>query len=151
MPTHDPHAFSLVIRWAHLAGMAVALGGAVLISALVFTRRSTAGAAVALAAAAGYERLFWGAAGVLVMTGIGNLGTLGRGLPFPTTGWGETFVVKLWAVVALLVISLPRSLIVLRLMTSGATVEAQAVLRRVYGPTVALLIIIVAAAELLAH
>lgn len=151
MPVLEPHALSLIIRWAHLAAMAVALGGAVLVSALVFTRRSPAGAAVAVAAAAGYERLFWGAAGVLVMTGIGNLGAFGRGLPFPATGWGETFVVKLWGVVALLAISLPRSLIVLRVVSSPATVDALGILRRAYGATVALLAIIVAVAELLAH
>ena len=64
-----------------------------------------------------YEQVFWAAAGVLVMTGIGNLGAFGVSLLEPSTAWGTTLVAKLWLVAALIVMSLPRSLIVALLVS----------------------------------
>ena len=129
--------------------MAAALGGALLVTAVVFSRREPSGA---LAAALAYERLFWAAAGVLVMTGVGNLGAFGRALPEPRTEWGSALTVKLFAVALLVAISLPRTLAVLRL--GRAASEGLAVgraLRGVYAGTVALLGLIVFVAEVLAH
>lgn len=149
MPVLDPHALHVAVRWAHVAAMAVALGGALLVAAVVFTRRDERGS---LVVAMAYERLFWGAAGVLVMTGVGNLGAFGRALLEPGTGWGTALVVKLVAVGALLALSLPRSLAVLRLERRSA--EGAAIgdpLRGIYGTTVGLLALIVFVAEVLAH
>ncbi len=149
MPALDPHALTLFVRWSHVAAMATALGGALLVAALVFSRRDERGS---LAVALAYERLFWAAAGVLVMTGVGNLGAFGRALPAPATEWGTALVVKLVAVAALLAVSLPRSLAVLRLERSSA--EGAAVgdaLRGVYGISLGLLAVIVFVAEVLAH
>ena len=155
MPAIDAHALHLFVRWSHVAAMAAALGGAMLVTAVVFSRREPSGA---LAAALAYERLFWAAAGILVMTGVGNLGAFGRTLPEPATEWGSALTVKLLAVAALLAVSLPRSLAVLRLEGREAgpvpdVVEARihGALRAIYGGTVALLGIIVLVAEVLAH
>lgn len=145
----DPHALHLLVRWAHVAAMATALGGALLVAAVVFSRRDQRGA---LAVALAYERLFWAAAGILVMTGVGNLGAFGRALPEPATEWGTALVVKLLAVGALLAVSLPRSLAVLRLERRSAEGAAIAdPLRWIYGTTVGLLALIVFIAEVLAH
>jgi hypothetical protein len=129
--------------------MAIALGGALLVAVIVFTRHDRAGA---LTAALAYERLFWAAAGVLVMTGVGNLGAFGRALPEPRTEWGSALTVKLVAVAVLLVISLPRTLAVLRLESSAiGGVAVRDPLRAVYGVTLGLLAVIVFIAEVLAH
>ena len=149
MPVLDPHALTLVVRWSHVAAMATALGGALLVAAVVLTRRDERGS---LAVAVAYERLFWASTGVLVMTGVGNLGAFGRALPEPATEWGTAFAVKLVAVAALLAVSLPRTVAVLRLerrSLEGAAVRGA--LRGVYGTTVGLLAAIVFVAEVLAH
>ena len=149
MPAIDAHALHLIVRWSHIAAMAAALGGALLVTAVVFTRREPSGA---LVAALAYERLFWAAAGVLVMTGVGNLGAFGRALPEPRTEWGSAFTVKLFAVALLVAISLPRTLAVLRLeRAAGDGLAVRGPLRAVYAGTVALLAIIVFVAEVLAH
>ena len=62
-----------------------------------------------------YEWIFWGAMGVLVMTGIGNLAAFGEGLPEPETDWGTALVIKLTAVGVFGVASLVRSLLVVQL------------------------------------
>lgn len=69
VPAIDAHALHLFLRWSHVAAMATALGGALLVTAVVWRRDRHGSLAVAVA----YERLFWAAAGVLVMTGVGNL------------------------------------------------------------------------------
>jgi hypothetical protein len=150
VPELDPHSLGLAIRWAHVGAMAVALGGAVLVAALAFSR--TGGhAGGLLAAAAGYERLFWAAAGVLVMTGVGNLGGFGRGIPAPGSEWGAALIVKLWAVAALLGVSLPRTLAVVRLGRAEVQARTASALRGLYGTTVVILAAIVLVAEVLAH
>lgn len=149
MPGLDPHALTLFVRWSHVAAMATALGGALLVTMVVFSRRYERGS---LAVAMAYERLFWAAAGVLVMTGVGNLGAFGRALPAPATEWGAALVVKLVAVATLLAVSLPRSIAVLRLERRSAEGAAvREALRSVYGISLGLLAVIVFVAEVLAH
>lgn len=147
VPAIDAHALHLFVRWSHVAAMATALGGALLVAAVVWRRDGRGALAVAVA----YERLFWTAAGVLVMTGVGNLGAFGRALPEPATEWGSALTVKLLAVAALLVISLPRTLAVLRLERRPAERAVADPLRAVYTGTVGLIAIIVLIAEVLAH
>lgn len=149
MPPVDPHALHLVVRWAHVAAMATALGGALLVAAVVFSRRDAGGS---LAMALAYERLFWAAAGILVMTGVGNLGAFGRALPEPGTEWGSALTLKLVAVALLLAVSLPRTLAVLRLERAASEgLAVGGVLRAVYAGTAVLLGAIVLIAEVLAH
>lgn len=149
MPPIDPHALHLIVRWAHVAAMATALGGALLVAAVVFSRRDAGGS---LAVALAYERLFWAAAGILVMTGVGNLGAFGRTLPELGTEWGSALTLKLVAVALLVAISLPRTLTVLRLERGASDgLAVGGTLRTVYAGTVVLLGAIVLIAEVLAH
>lgn len=141
----DHQLLALAVRWLHVAAMATAFGGALLVTWLAW--RAPADRVVDIAVR--YEQLFWAAAGVLVMTGVGNLGAFGAGLPEPGTGWGRTFSAKLVLVALLVVISLPRSLAVLRLAAHPST--GGATLRNLYAVSAAMLAAIVALAEGLAH
>ena len=96
-----------------------------------------------------YEWLFWGAMGVMLVTGVGNLGALGA--PGPATRWGRLLTVKLALVAALVLGSALRTLVVGRLR--GRTRDASAVrsLRRLYGATTLVLLGVVVLAEVLAH
>jgi hypothetical protein len=148
----DPHVLHLAIRWLHVAAMATAFGGAVTVLAL--STRPNAGTATALLGVAlRYEWLFWGAAGVLAMTGIGNLAAFGAGLSGPATPWGATLALKLWSVLALVVLSLPRTLAVVRMSASPEpTAPALVVaLRNLYGATAGAFAVILALATWLAH
>lgn len=124
--------------------MAVAFGGAFLVAWLSWRTRDDV-----IETAVRYEQVFWAAAGVLVMTGIGNLGAFGVSLLGPTTAWGATLIAKLWLVAALIAVSLPRSLIValLAARTGGASVD----LRPVYTITTVMFAAIVALAIVLAN
>src|SRR5256885_16400691 len=91
--------------------MATAFGGAVTVLALA-TRPAADAASAGVSVALRYEWLFWAAAGVLAMTGIGNLAAFGAALLGPATNWGATLLLKLGSVLALIVLSLPRTLAV---------------------------------------
>lgn len=96
-----------------------------------------------------YEQAFWAAAGVLVMTGIGNLGSFGVSLLEPSTAWGTTLIAKLWLVAALIIVSLPRSLVVTLLASQAGRTSVD--LRPVYTITTAMFAAIVALAIVLAN
>lgn len=138
-------ATSLAIRWVHVLAMAVLLGGAVVTwGTFRTTEEPPPGAAET------YEWLFWLAAGLVVMTGVGNLGSLAPFVPGPNTSWGLTFALKLVAVVGLLVGSVVRTLAVLR----GAGAERPSAGRRLgesYAATSGYLFVLVALAVVLAH
>src|SRR5213594_475008 len=113
----DPNVLHVAIRWLHVAAMATTFGGAVTVLALA-TRPSVASASAVVAVAVRYEWIFWAAAGVLAMTGIGNLAAFGAALLGPATNWGATLLLKLGSVLALVVLSLPRTLAVARISAS---------------------------------
>ncbi|WP_132061360.1 CopD family protein [Halorussus amylolyticus] len=140
----------LAIRTIHLLAMAVVLGGAV--ATWQFCRRSEVSAATALAVAAGYERAFWAAVGLLVVTGVGNLGSIAPHVPIAETEWGTVFVLKLLALVGFLAVSQVRTLAVhrLRLADSGSE-GGRRMLRVSYGATAVWLAAIVVTAGVLAH
>jgi hypothetical protein len=142
--TIDHHTVALAIRWLHVVAMALAFGGAFFITWLCWRPRADV-----VETAVRYEQAFWAAAGVLVMTGIGNLGAFGTSLLEPTTAWGSTLVVKLWLVAALIAISLPRSLYVILLIRGPRARVAD--LRPAYTITTLLFAAIVAMAIVLAH
>lgn len=146
----------LAVRILHLVAMAVAVGGAALTWGLF--RRSGGPAAnsigvdAAVDLAAGYERLFWLAMGVLVMTGVGNLGSLAPFVPGVDTEWGTVFTVKLFAVMAVLALSVVRTLVVQRCNRVEAVSKSSTrTLRLGYAATALALAGIVALAGVLAH
>jgi hypothetical protein len=128
--------------------MAVAFGGAALIAAVALLRPRPSVDAV-LHIAATYERAFWGAAGVLVMTGVGNAAAFGRGLPAPDSAWGAAFILKLLGVLAIVFLSVPRTIAVVHLGTARA--PNWTVLGALYATTAAALVAILAIAVRLAH
>jgi len=141
----DHQLVALVIRWLHVAAMAAILGGAVLVAWLAARGPGT----VVIDVAVRYEQIFWAGLGVLVMTGVGNLGAFGLALPAPVTTWGGTFTAKMLMVATLVAISLPRSLVVAR-AARGSQVPATTI-RWLYGVTLATLALIAALAVWLAH
>jgi len=148
----DPHVLHVAMRWLHVAAMATAFGGAISVLALSARPGVTSSSAI-VAVAVRYEWLFWGAAGVLAMTGIGNLAAFGAALLGPATSWGATLLLKLGSVLGLVVLSLPRSLAVARIDASiGANAQASvAVLRNLYGATTGAFGVLLALAVWLAH
>jgi hypothetical protein len=142
----------VLVRLVHVAGMAVLLGGAVLAWAQLRT-----GTDDPLATAAAYEWLFWGAVGLVVLTGVGNLGAMAPAVPGPGTDWGLTFAVKLAGVVGLLAGSLVRTLAVARwrALVDGSRERPRSASRErlpaVYAATAGYLLALVALAEVLAH
>lgn len=122
----DHHTLAIAVRWLHVAAMALALGGALLLTWLAFREPAERVVAVALR----YEQAFWLAAGLLVMTGVGNLGAFGVGLPQPGTSWGTTFTAKLVLVAVIVIASVPRTLAV-----ALAGVPPTGVLRSLYAGT----------------
>jgi putative copper export protein len=148
----DPHALHVAIRWLHVAAMATAFGGALTVLALS-TRPSVDSASAVIGVAIRYEWMFWGAAGVLAMTGIGNLAAFGAGLAGPATPWGTTLLLKLGSVLALVVLSLPRTLAVTRMSASTGPTAGGSVIavRNLYGATAGAFAVILALAIWLAH
>lgn len=124
--------------------MSVAFGGAFLVAWLSWRTRADV-----IETALRYEQAFWAAAGVLVLTGIGNLGAFGVSLLEPGTAWGTTLIAKLWLVAALVIVSLPRSLAVALLASQAHRRSAD--LRPVYTVTTAMFAAIVALAIVLAN
>ena len=141
----DHQSLALLIRWFHVVAMATILGGALLVLWLAARGTSTTVIDVAVR----YEQLFWAALGVIVMTGVGNLGAFGLALPAPSTNWGGTFIAKITAVVLLIALSLPRSLVVARL--AGGAEAPTTTIRWLYSATAAGVAGIAALAVWLAH
>jgi putative copper export protein len=150
----DPHALHLAIRWLHVAAMATAFGGALTVFVLSARTRNGALDSALVEIALRYEFMFWLAAGVLAMTGIGNLAAFGTGLPLSRTDWGMTFMLKLGFVLGLIVLSLPRTLAIagLRRSASGPLSDAlRSRLRAMYGGTGAAFAVALGLAVWLAH
>ncbi|MDQ2912723.1 MAG: hypothetical protein M3T56_05645 [Chloroflexota bacterium] len=148
----DPHALHVAIRWLHVAAMATAFGGAIIV--LTLSARPGADTASAVVSVAmRYEWMFWAAAGVLAMTGIGNLAAFGAGLLGPATNWGTTLLLKLGSVLTLVVLSLPRTFAVARMGASHEALPGGAVItpRNLYAATTGAFAVILALAVWLAH
>jgi hypothetical protein len=142
------HALSLFVRWAHVAGMAAILGGALLVW-WMGVRRHAANERTLVDVAERYEWIFWAAIGVQVMTGVGNLGAFGDALPQPGSGWGTKLIVKLVAVLALAILSVPRTLAVVAM--AGDSTPQPGLLRALYGGTTTIVVGIAGRAVWLAH
>ncbi|QLG29645.1 hypothetical protein HUG10_18725 (plasmid) [Halorarum halophilum] len=108
------------------------------------------------------ECAFWAVLGLLLATGVGNIGALGA--PGPGTRWGGFLTVKLLVVLVVVLGSFVRTSAVLRLpdgrgyargdasSDDGATpVGYEPVLERLYLVTTWSLLVVVVLAEVLAH
>ncbi|KAB1196315.1 MULTISPECIES: CopD family protein [Haloferax] len=136
----------LLVRFAHVGGMAVLLGGAL----FVWNALRTAGVGYdSIRLAVHYEWVFWGAMVVMLVTGVGNAGELGA--PGPTTRWGTILTVKLAVVAVFVVGSFVRTFVVLTARQSAAGDIDEARLSQFYTATWVGLGLIVALAEVLAH
>ena len=132
--------------------MAAILGGALLVWWLTARPlRRDADGDTRLEIAQRYEWIFWAAIGVQAMTGVGNLGAFGQGLPGPTTAWGLRLTVKLVVVLALAVLSLPRTLAVAVLMNRPPESGKSQLVPSLYAATVMLVLVVVVLAVWLAH
>lgn len=139
------NALHLLVRTVHVLGMVTLVGGA-------------AGAWYALRSAphardpalVRFECVFWGAMGVVLVTGVGNLGALGA--PGPGTRWGALLTVKLSVVLLVVVGSMLRTLAVLR--ADRETLRSPGYRRRMagsYAATTGAFLLVVVLAEVLAH
>jgi putative copper export protein len=146
----DPNVLHVAIRWLHVTAMATAFGGAITVLALS-TRPGIDSASVVVAVAVRYEWLFWAAAGVLAMTGIGNLAAFGAALLGPATDWGMTLLLKLGSVLVLVLLSLPRTLAVARMSAGPIAPSVVIAVRNLYGATTGAFAAILAMAIWLAH
>src|SRR5574341_1439394 len=91
---------SFVIRWVHVLAMVIVVGGSTSLCIMFLGppgARESLQEDMRLRAARGYEWAFWTAIGVLVLTGVGNVGAFAGHLPTPETVWGRRFMVKLFA------------------------------------------------------
>ena len=146
----------LLIRYLHIIAMALMLGGALLLwwlSVHVSTTDGDTQQRLMLYGARRYELLFWLALGVIVMTGVGNLGASGAALPSPQSAWGAKFISKIGLVLLFTLLSLMRTLLVARLGTASAEVlpVRPAGFHYVYGGTTLFLLAILFLAVSLAH
>src|SRR3979411_1857868 len=132
--------------------MATAFGGAIPGLALA-TRPGPDSANAVLTVAIRYEWIFWAAAGVLAMTGIGNLASFGADLSQPSSPRGATLMLTRGSVLAMRVLSLPRTLAVARMSGSTGALATgfSTKLRNLYGATAAAFATILALAVWLAH
>jgi uncharacterized membrane protein len=149
----DHQFLSVVIRWLHIGAMAFALGGALLLWVLNTRIRfiETLDAPTRLTISEMYEFFFWGAIGILIMTGVGNLGAFGQGLPNPNSVWSSKFVIKLTLVLLLILFSLMRTLFIARLRAAHASLASPRVLPFLYAITTFGLLTILFVAVSLAH
>lgn len=131
----------LAIRTVHVLAMSLLVGGAV--GVWIAARRSLDDL---YALATGYEWAFWAGLGVLVLTGVGNLGALGA--PGPATRWGRVLLVKLALVTLFVLGSAVRTLAVAR---TDRSIPLTAWSERAYGLTTLALLALVVLAEVLAH
>ena len=86
------------------------------------------------------------------MTGVGNLGAFGQNIPAATTPWGARLTVKLVAVLALALVSVPRTLAIAALSDRRPPALGRPqVVPILYAGTVVAVLVIVALAVWLAH
>jgi uncharacterized membrane protein len=148
---------SFLVRFIHVGAVSLLLGGALLIALLFLFLRSrpvTAGDGVLLELVKVYEWAFWAAVAMVVITGLGNLGRFGEGLPEPGSEWGQDLTLKLLLVMSFLMVSLVRtfSVALVLLQDTGSQLESCFnVLPRLYWLTAALLAGVLASAVALAH
>ncbi len=147
------NALHVAVRLVHVIAMSLVVGG----STMLWVRAERASGRGAIgevrALAVEYEWLFWGAVGLLVATGVGNLGALAPAVPSTDTHWGLALAVKLLGVVGLLVGSAVRTSMVGALdgLAAGNAAHVRRRLRQGYAATTLWLGALVLLGVVLAH
>jgi putative copper export protein len=131
------------VRYVHVVSVTLLAGGACIVCALCASPRAAQKSEAGLMAAVLYEWAFWLLIGVTVATGVSNLGLKGEGVLGPETTWGTALSIKLAAVLFLLMLSVVRSDLVIRLRAArpaAASERGRVALGAVYGLTVAVIL-----------
>ncbi len=150
----DQHLLSFIVRWIHVVSMALLLGGGIPVLLFALDSKKPGQPSLLAALVAKYESVFWFAIGIQVITGIGNLGSFGAGLPDVHSLWGAKLLVKLVVVTLFVGFSLVRTLLTTRLgfcINSMPAARSAKTYEGVYGISALLLVAIVLMAEALAH
>ena len=157
MAFFDSASMSFIIRCVHVMAMALVVGGSVVLCAMCMGNRGgeelEPGGAV-LRLATRYERIFWSVLAILVLTGVGNLGAFAGHLPTRETLWGRKLLIKLFCVLALMVVSCVRTSVIAHYgYIHGERLEgwARKMIGGAYAVTVLVAVAILTVALLLAH
>ncbi len=144
---------AFLVRWVHVTAVSFLFGGTLLLFILFLVlRRRNADRRTLLDLMQAYEWASWGAIGLVVMTGVGNLGHFGDSLPDRDSEWGHQFTLKLGLVGVFLAFSAVRSLSVALLQLQPQSQRPLSpVLQGMYGATALLVAAIVGVAVALAH
>ena len=148
---------AFIVRLVHVSSASLLFGGALLIFVLLrLSKRKPGdpGWPVVQDVMRIYEWAAWVSLGLIIATGIGNLGHYGDALPGPRTEWGKELTVKLGLVLVFLFVSAFRTLMVLMAAGDAVTttpLRALNTLRNLYGATAVFVAGIVAIAVSLAH
>ncbi|WP_396612685.1 hypothetical protein ACH9L7_05260 [Haloferax sp. S1W] len=137
---------ALLVRFVHVSGVALLLGGAVFVW---YACRTVGVDDDRVRLAVGYEWVFWGAIAAMLVTGVGNLGALGA--PGPSTRWGSILTLKLGVVTVFVVGSFLRTFVVLTVERHSISALRRLTLEQAYGATAWTLVLLVGLAEVLAH
>jgi uncharacterized membrane protein len=145
-------------RWIHVASMATVLGGSLLVWAVAWQYRSERDNPSAidglLLLSNQYEWFFWVGLGLLALTGVGNLGNFGAGLPGLSTVWGGRLLIKLILVLVLVLFSSIRTWMIAGLNGQAGTPnssKAAGLVQKLYGGTILLVLLILLLALSLSH
>jgi hypothetical protein len=144
---------AFAIRWLHVTSAAFLFGGALLLFILfLVSKRRAADRRTLLDLMQAYEWASWGAIGLIVVTGAGNLAHLGAALPDPASEWGREFTLKLALVGVFLAFSAVRSLSVALLeLRPESPRGVPSGLQGMYAATAVFVAAILGAAVALAH
>jgi uncharacterized membrane protein len=147
----------LLTRLLHVTAMAYLFGGALLLWVLfrIFTPQLPNDRQIfILKAAEIYETGSWMALGLVVLSGVGNLGFFGEGLPGVETTWGTRLALKLITLFLYLLFALYRTLLIAgirRLYAGNPDSTRVHSLSRLYAGTAIFLLIILTEAMILSH
>ncbi|GEM_PF-1266158 len=118
----------VLIRSVHVLGAGLLLGGSSCLWLLFLLDRD-----ISVQLLTWFELLFWPIAAIVVFTGLGNI--VGFGVAPPGTNAGLAFTLKLTVLLAIVVSSVLRSLVVREGQVAGQASVAGAGLRRLYAMT----------------
>lgn len=151
----DSAHIALIIRFVHVISAGILIGGSTLV--WVVARKFPKDAMSLrsfITTVEQYEWIFWGTIGLLVMTGVGNLGSFGTHVPEHATRWGHTLSFKFIGTICLLLISLVRTLLICQVMAAKnrqLTPTGVGILRQFYAGTTILTTLLILLALSLAH